>query len=130
MNAGTIHRAPYNVPGTPSSVNRTHSSFWSQFGTQMVGGARGRSSINVVAHLPGGINVVATPPARRGGQLTGAPNEWPGKGVQVNAIAPGCMITDMPGVRNDPARYSWAHPYGLRRSASEGAVVFLLRRRS
>ena len=66
------------------------------------------------------------------GQLTKAlSNEWAGKGVQVNAIAPGYMATDnTAALRADPVRTKeilsripagrWGEPSDL-----EGAVVFL-----
>jgi 2-deoxy-D-gluconate 3-dehydrogenase len=66
------------------------------------------------------------------GQLTKAlSNEWVGKGVQVNAIAPGYMATDnTAALRADPGRTKeilsripagrWGEPSDL-----EGAVVFL-----
>jgi 2-deoxy-D-gluconate 3-dehydrogenase len=66
------------------------------------------------------------------GQLTKAlSNEWMGRGIQVNAIAPGYMRTEMTGgLQSDPVRYQeilqripagrWGEPGDL-----EGAVVFL-----
>ena len=73
-------------------------------------------------------------PRVKGGvaQLTKAlANEWAAKGVQVNAIAPGYIATDMNAVlRADPERNSalvsriptgrWGAPEDL-----QGAVVFL-----
>ncbi len=72
--------------------------------------------------------------AAKGGvaQLTKAlANEWAGRGVNVNAIAPGYMVTDnTAALRADPVRYRqileripagrWGDPYDL-----GGAVVFL-----
>lgn len=66
------------------------------------------------------------------GQLVKAlANEWTGQGVQVNAIAPGYVVTDnTEALRNDPARAAailaripagrWATPEDLK-----GAVVYL-----
>ncbi len=73
--------------------------------------------------------------AAKGGvaQLTKAlANEWAGKGVNVNAIAPGYMVTDnTAALRADPTRYRqileripagrWGDPYDL-----GGAVVLSL----
>ena len=72
--------------------------------------------------------------AAKGGvaQLTKAlANEWAGSGVNVNAIAPGYMVTDnTEALRQDPGRYAditaripagrWGDPADL-----AGAVVFL-----
>jgi 2-deoxy-D-gluconate 3-dehydrogenase len=70
-------------------------------------------------------------------QLTKAlANEWAGKGVQVNAIAPGYFVTDVTGpLRADPVRSAdilaripagrWGQPADL-----QGAAVFLASRAS
>jgi 2-deoxy-D-gluconate 3-dehydrogenase len=72
--------------------------------------------------------------ASKGGiaQLTKAlANEWAGRGVNVNAIAPGYIATDnTEALRNDPARNDailaripagrWGHPDDFK-----GPVVFL-----
>ena len=58
-------------------------------------------------------------------------NEWAGKGVNVNAIAPGYVATDnTEALRNDPVRHAqilaripagrWAAPEDI-----QGAAVFL-----
>jgi 2-dehydro-3-deoxy-D-gluconate 5-dehydrogenase len=98
--------------------------------------ARGSGKIINIASLLsffGGITVPAYAASKGGvGQLTKAlSNEWSSKGVQVNAIAPGYMRTDITvAIQNDPVRSKeilsripaarWGEPSDL-----EGAVVFL-----
>lgn len=71
---------------------------------------RGSGKIIFTASLltfQGGINVPGYAASKGGiGQLTKAlANEWAGKGVNVNAIAPGYISTDnTEALRNDPAR--------------------------
>ncbi len=73
--------------------------------------ARGAGKIIFTASLltfQGGINVPGYSASTGGiGQLTKAlANEWAGKGVNVNAIAPGYIATDnTEALRNDPDRY-------------------------
>ena len=73
--------------------------------------ARGAGKIIFTASLltfQGGINVPGYAASKGGiGQLTKAlANEWAGKGVNVNAIAPGYIATDnTEALRNDPDRY-------------------------
>ncbi len=91
--------------------------------------------INIASLLTffGGITVPGYAASKGAiGQLTKAlSNEWAGKGVQVNAIAPGYMATDnTAALRADPVRTKeilsripagrWGEPSDL-----EGAVVFL-----
>ena len=91
--------------------------------------------INIASLLTfqGGIRVPAYAAAKGGvAQLTKAlANEWAGSGVNVNAIAPGYMVTDnTQALRDDAARYKditaripagrWGNPEDL-----AGAVVFL-----
>jgi 2-deoxy-D-gluconate 3-dehydrogenase len=98
--------------------------------------AEGRGKIVNVASLlafQGGIRVPAYAAAKAGvAQLTRAlANEWAGRGVNVNAIAPGYIRTDATrALVEDPARYEqileripagrWGDPQDL-----GGAVVFL-----
>lgn len=73
--------------------------------------ARGSGKIIFTASLltfQGGINVPGYSASKGGiGQLTKAlANEWAGKGVNVNAIAPGYIATDnTEALRNDPDRF-------------------------
>jgi 2-deoxy-D-gluconate 3-dehydrogenase len=105
-----------------------------ELGRQMVG--RGRGKIIFVASIltfQGGINVPGYAATKGGiGQLTKAlSNEWAGKGVQVNAIAPGYIETDnTQALQDDSVRYRaileripagrWGVPQDLM-----GPVVFL-----
>jgi 2-deoxy-D-gluconate 3-dehydrogenase len=105
-----------------------------ELGRTMV--ARGSGKIIFVTSLlafQGGINVPGYAASKGGaGQLTMAlANEWAGKGVNVNAIAPGYVATDnTEALRNDPVRQAqilaripagrWAAPEDI-----QGAAVFL-----
>lgn len=139
-NAGTILRAPA----------QNHSdAYWDkvmeinlnapfvlarEFGRGML--KRGRGKIVFTASLltfQGGVTVPGYAASKGGvGQLVKAlANEWAGKGVQVNAIAPGYIATDnTQALRDDPARNEaivkripagrWGTPDDL-----AGAAVFL-----
>jgi Dehydrogenases with different specificities (related to short-chain alcohol dehydrogenases) len=103
--------------------------------------ARGSGKIIFTASLltfQGGINVPGYAASKGGvGQLTKAlANEWAGRGVNVNAIAPGYISTDnTEALRNDPARAAsilsripagrWGVPEDFK-----GPVVFLASRAS
>jgi 2-deoxy-D-gluconate 3-dehydrogenase len=98
--------------------------------------ARGAGKIINIASMltfQGGLRVPAYAAAKGGvGQLTKAlANEWAGRGVNVNAIAPGYMHTDnTQALRDDAPRYDaitaripagrWGEPDDL-----AGSVVFL-----
>src|SRR5512133_2547877 len=105
-----------------------------EFGRDMV--ARGSGKIIFTASLltfQGGINVPGYAASKGGvGQLTKAlANEWAGRNVQVNAIAPGYIATDnTAALRADPVRNPAILsriPAGRWRDPSDlaGAVVFL-----
>ena len=104
-------------------------------GAQMIGAGRGGRIINVSSLLAfqGGITVPAYAAAKGGlAQLTKAlANEWASKDVNVNAIAPGYVETDVTtALRADPVRSRqildripagrWGQPEDF-----AGAVVFL-----
>ena len=79
-----------------------------ELGKEMI--ARGYGKIIFTASLltfQGGINVPGYTAAKSaiGGLVKALANEWTGKGVQVNAIAPGYINTDnTEALRNDPVR--------------------------
>jgi 2-deoxy-D-gluconate 3-dehydrogenase len=113
-NAGTIRRAPAVDHGdadwdTVLAVNLTAVFRLARAaGRHMLGRGSGKI-INVASLLSfqGGITVPGYAAAKGGvAQLTKAlANEWAGKGVQVNAIAPGYMRTDnTAALRADPVR--------------------------
>ena len=102
-NAGTIRRAPavdYSEEDWDTVIQVNLSSVFSLAklaGRHMIG--RGQGKILNIASLlsfQGGITVPAYAASKGGvAQLTKAlANEWAGKGVNVNAIAPGYMRTD------------------------------------
>ncbi len=114
-NAGTIKRQPAaehpdELWDEVIEVNLTAQFILSrEIGGDMV--RRGSGKIIFTASLltfQGGINVPGYSASKGGiGQLTMAlANEWAGKGVNVNAIAPGYIATDnTQALRNDEARY-------------------------
>ncbi len=139
-NAGTIMRAP---------AEEHPDEYWDkvievnlnaqfvlarEFGKEMVARAQGKIVFTAsVLTFQGGITVPGYAAAKGGiGQLTMAlANEWAGKGVNVNAIAPGYIATDNnQALRDDPARNEqllvripagkWGSPDDLK-----GAVVWL-----
>ncbi len=103
-NAGTIHRVPAVDHADVYwdeviEVNLNAQFILSrEFGREMV--ARGSGKVIFTASLmtfQGGITIPGYAAAKGGiGQLTMAlSNEWAGQGVQVNAIAPGYIATDL-----------------------------------
>lgn len=139
-NAGTILRRPAaehpdDYWDKVIEINQTAQFVLSrEFGRGMV--ERGSGKIIFTASLltfQGGITVPGYAASKGAiGQLTMAlSNEWAGKGVQVNAIAPGYIATDnTEALRTDPVRSQsildripagrWGHPDDFK-----GPVVFL-----
>ena len=113
-NAGTIFRAPAVEHPDEDWDRVVEVNMSAQFilsreiGKEMV--ARGRGKIIFTASLltfQGGILVPGYAASKGGvGQLTMAlANEWAGRGVNVNAIAPGYIATaNTEALRNDPGR--------------------------
>lgn len=114
-NAGTIRRAPAIEHGDDIWDEVIEVNLSAQFvltreiGRGMV--ERGSGKVIFTASLltfQGGITVPGYAASKGGiGQLTMAfANEWAGKGVNVNAIAPGYIATDnTEALRNDPERH-------------------------
>lgn len=139
-NAGTIRRAPATSHGDDDWDAVVEVNLRSQFvlsreiGRTMV--ERGRGKIVFIASLlsfQGGINVPGYAASKGAvAQLTKAlSNEWASHGVNVNAVAPGYVVTDnTQPLRDDPVRADailaripagrWAEPEDI-----AGAVVFL-----
>jgi len=139
-NAGTIRRAPAADYSDADWDHVLEVDLTAPFvlardlGRGMV--ARGHGKIIFTASLlsfQGGINVPAYAAAKAGlaGVTKALANEWAGRGVNVNAIAPGYIATDNTrALRDDPERNAsileripagrWGQPADL-----AGAVVFL-----
>jgi 2-deoxy-D-gluconate 3-dehydrogenase len=139
-NAGTIRRAPAAEHSNDDWTTVLGVNLSSVFrlmqhaGRHMLAQSHGKI-INIASMLTfqGGVNVASYAAAKGGvGQLTKAfANEWAGKGVNVNAIAPGYMATDnTAALQKDPVRSEqilaripagrWGTPEDL-----AGAAVFL-----
>lgn len=145
-NAGIIRRAPaidFSLPDWNEilAVNLTAVFRLSQLAARnMIEHGKGGKILNVASLLSfqGGILVPAYAAAKAGvAQLTKAlANEWAAQGINVNAIAPGYMVTDNTNaLRQDANRYRqileripagrWGNPEDL-----AGAAVFLCSRAS
>jgi len=140
-NAGIVRRAPAEDFSSEDwdaviGVNLTAVFRLSQLaGRQMLKRAKPGKIVNIASVLSfqGGLGVPAYAAAKGGvAQLTKAlSNEWAAKGINVNAIAPGYMSTDITSaLREDPVRSRqileripagrWGDPQDL-----AGAAVFL-----
>lgn len=144
-NAGTILRAPAAEHADEYwdkviEVNQNAQFILSrEIGKEMI--KRGSGKVIFTASLltfQGGITVPGYAASKGAiGQLTMAlSNEWAGKGVQVNAIAPGYIATDnTQALRNDPERSEsilaripagrWGKPEDFK-----GPIIFLASRAS
>jgi 2-dehydro-3-deoxy-D-gluconate 5-dehydrogenase len=139
-NAGIIRRSPAleyaaEAWGEVLAVNLTSVFQLSQFAARHMVKKQSGKIVNIASVLSfqGGILVPAYAAAKGGvAQLTKAlANEWACKGINVNAIAPGYMVThNTEALRNDPERSRqilgripagrWGEPKDL-----AGAAVFL-----
>jgi 2-deoxy-D-gluconate 3-dehydrogenase len=139
-NAGTIRReniADYSLADWDEviEVNLTAPFILTQdFGKPML--ERGAGKVIFISSLlsyQGGIRVPAYTASKSGiaGLVKAFANEWAGKGVNVNAIAPGYIVTDnTEALRADPIRYeaiTGRIPAGRWGEGSDiaGSVVFL-----
>lgn len=115
-NAGTIMRAPAESHQLDWWDEVIEVNLSSQFIlTQAVGQSmleRGQGKVIFIASLlsfQGGINVPGYTASKSAiaGLTRALANEWAGRGVNVNAIAPGYIATDnTETLRNDPARFA------------------------
>jgi 2-dehydro-3-deoxy-D-gluconate 5-dehydrogenase len=139
-NAGTIRRAPAAEHGDADWDHVLAVNLDAPFVLAREVGAgmlrRGRGKIVFTASVlsfQGGVNVpgYAASKAAIAGLTRALANEWAGRGVNVNAIAPGYVVTDnTQALRDDPARCAailaripagrWGRPEDL-----AGAAVFL-----
>jgi 2-deoxy-D-gluconate 3-dehydrogenase len=139
-NAGTIHRAPAADHGDEAwdrvlGVDLTAPFILArELGRKMVARASGKIIfVASVLSFQGGINVPGYTAAKSGvaGLTRALANEWASRGVNVNAIAPGYIVTDnTEALRADPARHKAileripAGRWGLAEDL-KGAAVFL-----
>jgi 2-deoxy-D-gluconate 3-dehydrogenase len=144
-NAGAIRRAPAAVYSDADWDHLIEVNLTSVFRLARAAGAhflaQGSGKIVNIASLlsfQGGLTVTAYTAAKGGvAQITkGLSNEWASRGINVNAIAPGYMVTDnSAALRADPVRSRqileripagrWGDPSDL-----GGAAVFLSSRAS
>jgi 2-deoxy-D-gluconate 3-dehydrogenase len=139
-NAGTIRReniADYSLADWDEvvEVNLTAPFILTQdFGKPML--ERGAGKVIFISSLlsyQGGIRVPAYTASKSGiaGLVKAFANEWAGKGINVNAVAPGYIVTDnTEALRADPIRYeaiTGRIPAGRWGEGSDiaGSVVFL-----
>jgi 2-deoxy-D-gluconate 3-dehydrogenase len=143
-NAGTIHRRPAIDVSDADWDRVIEVNLTSAFrlaraaGRHMLAAGRGGKVINIasIMSFQGGFTVPAYAAAKGGlAQLTRAlANEWAGRDINVNAVAPGWIETELTNaVRADPARNRqileripagrWGQPADL-----AGAVIFLASR--
>ena len=140
-NAGMIRRAPAEETAAEDwhamiALNLTAPFLLSQAFARPLLAKGGRGSIvNVVSmnSFQGGLNAVAYTASKHGllGLTRSLANEWTGRGIRVNGIAPGWMETELTrALREDGERYDallarmpsgrWGTPADL-----AGAVVYL-----
>ncbi|MFL5801435.1 MAG: 2-dehydro-3-deoxy-D-gluconate 5-dehydrogenase KduD [Roseiflexaceae bacterium] len=140
-NAGIIRRAPALEFSSDDweavlSINLSAAFYLSQATARhFVAAGQGGKIINLASMLSfqGGMSVPAYTAAKSGlaGLTRALANEWAAHSINVNAIAPGYMATEVTaGIRADPARERavlgripagrWGEPADLK-----GAVVFL-----
>lgn len=140
-NAGMISRAPAEETAagdwnTVIALNLTAPFLLSQaFARPLLTGGRRGSIVNVVSmnSFHGGLNVVAYTASKHGllGLTRALANEWTGRGIRVNGVAPGWMETELTrALREDDERYDallartpsgrWGTPADV-----AGAVVYL-----
>jgi 2-deoxy-D-gluconate 3-dehydrogenase len=140
-NAGMIRRAPAEAAAAEDwhaviAVNLTAPFLLSQaFARPLLAGDGRGSIVNVVSmnSFQGGLNAVSYTASKHGllGLTRSLANEWTGRGIRVNGIAPGWMETELTrALREDGERYDallarmpsgrWGTPADL-----AGAVVYL-----
>jgi 2-dehydro-3-deoxy-D-gluconate 5-dehydrogenase len=139
-NAGTTRRAPALEFEEQDwdlvlQVNLKAVFFLSQAAARVMVAQGGGKIVNIASMLSfqGGLLIPAYTASKSGvaGLTRALANEWAAKGVNVNAIAPGYMATDVTGpLRADPVRNpailaripagDWGEPADL-----QGAVVYL-----